>query len=424
MADLLQPPDITQFRAFASGDEHALARIYRTQYDALTELAADALGADLAHFSGRVAQQAMLTTWDRRDRYENVIGLTAALEDAIRTEAAIQRRKHQALHHGDHTTRVSADASKASHLSVASADEAVDRLLAELHAAPVDHAVAQEAAQAARKHAAAEHVQQVARGRGWKAPTVIVVIGTIAVLGLMRWLGASSEEVAATQALKADNARTVNSARGQRGGVTLSDGSLAKLGSDSHLKLPNDFGGNVRTLELNGTAMFTVKQGLSRAFVVRAGNAVVTATGTVFTVRAFPEDSAVYIGVDEGSVSVRATVASGTTTVDAGKAMRLGKDGSVQMLDDATRQLALEWVHDTLVFVNAPMSTVLPELQRWFDVNASLADPSLGTRTVSLRIGLQSSGQALAAVAEAAKLQVGFDAKDAVVLSNAAKTPD
>ena len=47
MADLLQPPDLTQFRAFTAGDEHALVTIYRTHYDALLDQARDALGPEL-----------------------------------------------------------------------------------------------------------------------------------------------------------------------------------------------------------------------------------------------------------------------------------------------------------------------------------------------------------------------------------------
>ena len=417
MADLLQPPDLTQFRAFTAGDEHALVKIYRTQYDALLGQARDALGPELTHFSGRVAQQAMLTTWDHRGRYENVAELTSALSVAVREEAALQRRKHVALHHGDTI------AAHTPHVSVPSADEAVDRLVAELHAAPIDHAQALTEAQTARKHHAAAHVQSVGKGRGWVLPVVLIAVAGVAIVAAMRWVGASGAEVAATNALKADNARNLSSARGQRGMVTLNDGSKARIGSDSKLRMPADFGGTIRTLELTGTANFTVAAGQPQPFVVRAGNAVIVATGTQFTVRAFEEDSSVYIGVDEGSVSVRQKDTRTETSLAAGKSMRLARDGSVQMLDDATRQLALEWVHDTLVFNDAPVKIVLPELIRWFDLKASLADKSLGERKVSLRIGLQSSGEALKAMAAAANLSVGFDKDDKVLLSDMTAIP-
>jgi len=417
MADLLQHPDLTQFTAFTAGDEHALVTIYRTQYDALLDQARDALGPELAHFSGRVAQQAMLATWEHRARYTNVAELTSALGVSIREEAARQRRKHVALHHG------ASSASKAPHVAIPTADEAVDRLMAELHAAPVDHAQAATEAQLARKHHAAAHVQRVGKGRGWVLPVALIAGAGVAIVAVMRWANASGAEVAATSALKAENARNLSSARGQRGTVSLNDGSKARIGSESNLHVPAEFGGSIRTLELTGTAMFTVAAGKQNAFVVRAANAIITATGTQFTVRAFEADSSVYVGVDEGSVSVRQKDDRTETTLSAGMAMRMTPDGTVQMLDDATRQLALEWVHDTLVFANAPVKVVLPELIRWFDLNASLADASLGERKVSLRIGLQSSGEALRAMASAANLSIGFDKDDKVVLSDMTTAP-
>ena len=417
MADLLQHPDLTQFRAFTAGDEHALVTIYRTQYDALLDQARDGLGPELAHFSGRVAQQAMLTTWDHRGRYANVAELTSALEELIREEAALQRRKHVALNHGD------TSASRAPHVTVPTADEAVDRLMAELHAAPVDHAQAMTEALVARKHHAAAHVQSVGKRPGWVLPVALIGVAGVAIVAAMRWADASGAEVAATAALEADNARNLSSARGQRGTVTLNDGSKARIGSESKLRVPAEFGGKLRTLELTGTAMFTVATGRPSAFVVRAANAIVTATGTQFAVRAFEEDSSVYVGVDEGSVVVRQKDTRSETTLSAGKAMRMARDGTVQMLDDAARQLALEWVHDTLVFTDVPVKVVLPELIRWFDLKASLADASLGERKVSLRIGLQSSGDALKALASAAKLSVGFDKDDRVLLSDMTTAP-
>jgi len=303
-------------------------------------------------------------------------------------------------------------------VTVPTVDQAVEQLLAELHAVPVDHARAMSESNAARKHHAAEHVHSVGRTRSWIGPAVILVAAVAAIVGVMRWFGASGEEVAATQGLEADNARTLSSARGQRGNVTLNDGSTARIGSESRLRLPSEFGGRLRTLELFGTAMFTVAAGRPQPFVVRAANAIVTATGTVFTVRAFEDDSVVYVGVNEGSVSVRVKDERGATAVPAGKALRLSRDGSVQLLDDAAQHQALSWANDTLVFVDAPVREVLPEMIRWFDLKAALADPALGARKVSLRLGLQSRGDALKALAGAAMLSIGFDKDDSVLLSD------
>ncbi len=417
MTDQLQSLDSAQFTAFKSGDENALADVYRSQYDTLLAHARAALGPELAHFSGRVAQHAVLDVWARRVDYDNAAGLTLAIQDAVVSEVAQQRRRHAALH-----TRQGGGA-HAPHVSPLTADQAVQKLLADLHPEPVDHAKAVGEARASRKHHAAQHVKEVGTSRGWKGPAaLIVVLGVVIVFG-MRLMNEGGVEIAVTKALAADDARTLSSQRGQRGTVSLSDGSTAKIGSDSRLRLPIGFGGTMRTLELTGTAAFTVAADQPLPFTVRAGNAIVTATGTRFTVRAFEEDSAVVVNVDEGSVSVRAKDVRGETGVVAGKAVRIARDGSVTELDDATRGLTFAWVHDTLSFVDTPVRIVLPELLRWFDLNASLADAALGERKVSLKIGMQSSGDALKMLATAANLSIGFDKDEKVVLSDMGVPP-
>ena len=417
MADLLTPPDSTQFHALTAGDEHALASMYRSNYDALVAQARDNLGADLAQFSARVAQQAMLDVWVKRTTIADPQAFIDALNDAVRTESDLQRRKHAALHHGSHAPSSAAS----SRAQVPDAEAAVEKLLSDLHAPASNHAQALTEAAEARKHATAAHVQTVGSSKGWVKPLVIVaVLGGIIIAG-MRWLGDSSADVAATKALQAENARALGAQRGQRGAVRLSDGSQTKIGSDTHIKLPADFGGLVRTLQLKGAASFTVAPGGKLPFEVRAKNAIISATGTAFTVRAYDDDPSVIVVVDEGSVSVRSKEQGTASDVVAGKAVRVNSDGTVQPADEGQKAMASSWLSDSLVFIDAPASVVLSELVRWFDLKALLGDSALGARPVSMRIGLKSSGDALKALARAAKFTVGFDKKQNVVLTDAHK---
>lgn len=411
MSTILQVPDATQFRAYASGDEQALAGLFRSHYDALLENTSEALGPDLTHFAPRVVQQAMLATWTQRAQFQDGAALVEGLNQALRDEAARQKRKHSALHHGH-------SAGNRAAAKFPTADQAVEQLLAQLHAPPVDHAQAVNEAQAASKSHAAAHVQKVASGGGWKAPLALVVIAGLAIVGFMKWAGAKSSDYAATKALQSSEARAVSASRGQRGKSTLNDGSVARIGSDTKIKIPSAFGTTLRTLEVSGTASFTVAAGQAMPFVVRAGNAVVTATGTILAVRAFDDDSIAYVSVDEGSVKVNAKDESKTTTLEAGQALRVEKNGTVTMIDANARDQAFSWTRDSLVFTNIPVREVLPELNRWFDLKAKLGDDALGARPVTLRVGLSSSGEALKQLAAAGALKITFDKDDKVVLAD------
>ena len=417
MPDLSQTAeDATLAQAFRQGDEQALTTFFRQEYDALLDRAATELGGDLAHYRGRVIHTAMLDVWSNRGLYATLDGVRAALHEAIREQAGIQRRKHAALHHG----ASHAGGSARSHVTVPTADEASIQLLQALHAGPVDHAQALQEAVSLRKQHAAEHVQKVSKGRGWVVPTVLIVVVGVGIAALMSWVNRSGTEIAATRALEAENARVVNAGRGQRGNVSLLDGTTVRIGSETELRAPADFGALVRTVQLTGAASFDVAPDRPLPFVVRAGAAVITVSGTRLTVRAYGDDPDVFVAVDDGSANVQAKEGGDATTLTAGQALRLSANGNVVMLDSAQRAAALSWLADSLVFAAQPLREVLPEMVRWLGVTATLGDSSLGARPVTLRVALQSSGDAVKALTSAAGLAVGFDADGKIVLADSA----
>lgn len=408
MSVALPTPDVTQFTAFTQGNESALKAIFRQEYEALISTANAMLGDELAHCAPRIVENAMLATWARRTEFAQPAGLAAFLETAVEEEVALQKRKHAALHHRG--------ASTPKHSMIPTPDEAIAALDRKLHAPPPDHETLLEEARAAKRRHAQEHVQAVGRQRPWAIPALIGVVAVAAIIGVQRWVGARGGDLAVTKALQSEEARVINSARGQRGAVTLLDDSRVRIGSDSRVRVPKEFGGNIRTVELAGTARFEVADGDRTPFAVRALNTEVVATGTAFTVRAFHDERATSVWVDEGSVTLRVRDGDGERTLKAGDAVQVTRDGRIEALASDARDGAFAWTRDSLVFDDATLGEVVPALGRWFDLKLALADPALASRRVSVRLGLQSSGEALDAVAKAAGLVHGFDQDKQVVL--------
>ncbi|MEO7522146.1 MAG: FecR domain-containing protein [Gemmatimonas sp.] len=409
MSVVLPTPDVQQFQAFTQGDEGALKSIFRAEYDALIARASEELGPDLKHASGRVVQNAMLGTWQRRREFSAPSGLVAVLEAAVVEEAASSRRRHASLHHRPGSQPVK-------HAPLPTADEAIAALDATLHAPPPDHDRLIEESRLAKKHHAAEHVQAVGRKTSWAIPAALIVVAIIAIVAAQRWAAARGGDMAATKALQSEEARDVASARGQRGALTLGDDSRARLGSDSKLRLPKEFGLNIRTLELTGTAHFTVAAGKTEAFTVRAGGMDIVAEGTEFAVRAFPDEGPISVMVNEGTVRVYVRDSKETHTVNAGQAVRVNADGALASLAPDARDAAFAWTRDSLVFTDAPLKDVVPQLIRWYDLKLALGDAALGDKRVSARLGLESSGAALEAIRKAAGLTLEFGADKETIL--------
>lgn len=408
MAVVLSTPDAALVTRFAGGDQAALIALYRDAYDSLCERAAETLGPDLAHFRGRVAEKAMLNAWQARARFQNPMAFADYLDEAIQQETDIQKRKHASLHRreGQHST---------AHITVPSVDEAVAKLTEALN--PVDHDKALAEARELKKAHAKEHVARVGGRPKWVLPTVLTVVAVVGIIGLQKYLDKAGVDAAIDRALKSDGVQTLSSGKGQRGSLTLRDGTKAAIGSDSKLRIPEEFATpKMRTIALEGTATFTVAAATGAdavPFSVRAGNATFTAASGVFTVRGFAEDGAVTLDVKEGAVTVKDRESGTTQTVNAGAAISFA-NGATTPLDGVKRDVAMAWTRDSLVFDNQPLKVVVPELVRWFSLNAAIADPAIENRPVSMRIALSSSGDATKALTAAANLAIQFGKDDRI----------
>lgn len=417
MSTALPTPDAALVARFSGGDENALTSLFRQQYDALLKVAQPLLGDELAHAGGRIAEKAMLDAWQERSRISDAAGLTAFLMQAVHDEVAVQKRKHASLHSHSAT---------ASHKPPPDVEEAVKQLLATLHAPSVSHEEAQAQARAARRSMMKHNVESVSARPRWVLPLLGLIAVAVGFFFVQRWIGKAGADVAVDRALKGEDVQNLSSGRGQRGTLNLRDGTVAALGSDSRLRIPAEFGSTMRTLQLEGASTFTVAPDSSAkpmAFAVRAGDATITSKGTVFSVRYYPDDSTVYVQVGEGSVEVRNRVHRSNREVKAGEAIAMKSDGTITPLDGAARDAVMAWARDSIVFENTPLRLVVPELVRWFGLDAELADASIGDRPVTMRVGLTSSGDATKALTQAAGLAITFGKNDRIEFRDSSAVP-
>jgi transmembrane sensor len=200
----------------------------------------------------------------------------------------------------------------------------------------------------------------------------------------------------------------VSTGRGARRALQLEDGTRLTLGPSSSVRVT--LSRRARRVELSGIALFHVAHDASAPFVVRAGHAEATDLGTAFTVRAFPEDSLVTVGVTEGTVSLR--VRNDSVALAAGQSGRASASGVARSELPASR--LADWASGRLSFHDAPVAEVARELSRWFDADVRV-DARLASRRVSGSYAAPSLSAVLAAMARATSARVERDG-DAFVL--------
>lgn len=150
--------------------------------------------------------------------------------------------------------------------------------------------------------------------------------------------------------------------------IRLADGSSVRLDTASKVRVR--FDGDRRLVELSeGQALFTVAHDAARPFVVTAGDARVTALGTVFDVRR--DAGGVRVTLVSGSVEVRG--GGSAQRMAAGRQARVGADGLVTAAVDVGAETG--WTEGRIVFRDTPLPAAVAEVNRYLS-DKILLDPA------------------------------------------------
>lgn len=170
--------------------------------------------------------------------------------------------------------------------------------------------------------------------------------------------------------------------------TALSDGSLVTLNTASRVRV--DFTSEQRTIWLlEGEAFFDVAKDAARPFLVRAGDTVVRAVGTSFTVRwLYPQP--VQVLVREGIVDVTKSDAPKTPGVRVAANMRVvsgaGQTATpLAALAVEPREIgrALAWRQGRIAFQGETLLQAAREFARYSDTRIVIDDPVLAAEQVS-----------------------------------------
>jgi transmembrane sensor len=174
-----------------------------------------------------------------------------------------------------------------------------------------------------------------------------------------------------------DAGTVLSTAKGEFRRVPLQDKSIANINSGSQIEVA--FTKQQRRINLRqGEAWFEVAKDKSKPFIVEAGDALVRAVGTAFSVRRLATGSEVL--VTEGTVEVWSR--DGTAQkrlVTAGEHAFLAKDAKAipvtRQPEEVSRKLA--WREGKLVLASQTLSEAVADFNRYSPKTIVILDPSL-----------------------------------------------
>lgn len=396
-----RPPDATTPLA----DEQELERLFRAQFDSLSEEAKTHLGAEAAPAAPKVVESAFRTTWEERQRFATPQEVDVFLHDAVRRCAARELSRRAAAHHFGAQGKASA---RHSGPVAAGVDQSWAHLQQSLHHEGRSEAAAAHAEHL--RHDAAHHVADLTKKRSWKMPLLIGVLAIAVVGALGWWLDHLGQEGVVTNALSKADTRKHETGPGQFAIVTLHDSTRVTLAPASRLVVPKEFGDVMRAVRLEGAGNFVVTPGHPEPLQIRAGNAGIYVTGTTLTIRSYAADPGVTVLVHDGTVSVRVGDAD-PQPVEAGKAVRIEKDGSIREPSAAELAEAMSWAETPrrLTFSGRQLREAVPEINRWYAVDIKVPEVKLLDRRATVDASLDSLRVVINQVATSADVEFGYE---------------
>ena len=170
-----------------------------------------------------------------------------------------------------------------------------------------------------------------------------------------------------------DPMKTYATVKGERKRVLLPDGSRVWLNAASCIRYADGFEKGAREVFLDGEACFDVAKS-DAPFLVYAGDVRIRVLGTRFNVNAYPEKDRIATTLLEGrlEVSNQSETETETLSLRAGQRASLVKGARTFLIDEVNTKRVSSWIEGRLSFDNTPLSEILPDLSRWFDVPLKL----------------------------------------------------
>jgi len=158
--------------------------------------------------------------------------------------------------------------------------------------------------------------------------------------------------------------------------VTLSDGTLVWLNSETKLEFPFKFGKN-REIAVTGEAYLEVAPNSESPFIVRLpGERTIQVLGTSFNINSYEAKEA------------RVSLVTGSVRIRAGKDSLLLKPGYEAVSGTSSisqskfvAEDVLAWRQGRFYFNTMPLQQVAKVLSRWYGITVVIDDPSVGSYT-------------------------------------------
>lgn len=244
--------------------------------------------------------------------------------------------------------------------------------------------------------------------------------------------------------------------KGSKTKLVLNDGTKIWLNSESELKFPSSFQSkSKRDVFLSGEAYFEVAKNKKKPFHVHISGFKINVLGTAFNVKAYPDAPTIEATLEHGLINIEKISSDNKNTNKTRsqnitlepketivlyknqeqkqkKAIAAKENKKEQRIDlshqnPVVKKAAIlknvditpytSWKENKLVFKSKRLEQLLPELERWYNIDIELADKNLDSIICTGTFENETPEQAISALCKASGIVYEIE-KNHVILKN------
>ncbi len=188
--------------------------------------------------------------------------------------------------------------------------------------------------------------------------------------------------------------------KGVKGKITLPDGSIVWLNSDSEIKYPSIFSGDFRKITFSGEGFFNIMPNPDRPMVIQLENNLqVIVKGTTFNLSSYKNDDNISALLLSGNISLRRihNNKQEEITIKPNQRIEIPKEEKQIAIVNtpSTTFPILGWKEGWLIFDETPINEVLKKLERWHGISFKVEDQDILKQKFTAKFHEESISQIL-----------------------------
>jgi transmembrane sensor len=156
---------------------------------------------------------------------------------------------------------------------------------------------------------------------------------------------------------------------GQMSEMTMLDGTHIWLNSGTTLRYPNNFGKQIREVQLEGEAFFKVNKG-ETPFKVKIKNNEIKVFGTSFAAVAYPDDDFSQVTLMEGSVQVNDCTGRSLAKIKPSEQLYIPDNPKEKICKKNIVDILFyqSWIEGLIKFDEERLADIARRMERWYNV--------------------------------------------------------